>query len=278
MHAYPQGHRLMYSLEKLANTDSIADMKQAYLQQCVAPMHAIWEHGHIGPSDHYLLKTDQATIGYVCLNQQTLMQLHLQPSYLGHATEVLDFLLAEKAVEKALAATIEPHFLSVCLDRQKRIEINTLLYEDHQNLLPPLSGLGQLEFRIAQAPDFQNVLQHYARTADDGELSLDNLKAYLEDIMQHHRIFLLLAEGQLIGTSECRFSGTQVPYADLGMIVHPDIRRKGVGSHILGKAKEFCYQHNTKPICCCDADNIGSSKAIQKAGFISRHRVLELFF
>ena len=92
--------------------------------------------------------------------------------------------------------------------------------------------------------------------------------------MDEHHIFVLREEGKLIATSECRTSKTQQPYADLGMIVAEEYRRKGVGNYILARTKAFCYDQNLSPICSCEADNIGSKKAITKAGFVSRHRIV----
>ncbi len=92
--------------------------------------------------------------------------------------------------------------------------------------------------------------------------------------MDKHYIFVLREHGKLIATSECRISKTQKPYADLGMIVAEEHRCKGVGNYILARAKAFCYERGAVPICSCEAGNIGSKKAIIKAGFVSRHRIV----
>ncbi len=92
--------------------------------------------------------------------------------------------------------------------------------------------------------------------------------------MDEHHIFVLREEGKLIATSECRISKTQKPYADLGMIVAEEHRRKGVGSLYLALTKAFCCERDISPICSCEADNIGSKKAITRAGFVSRHRIV----
>lgn len=58
------------------------------------------------------------------------------------------------------------------------------------------------------------------------------------------------------------------------MIVAEEHRCKGVGNYILARAKAFCYERGAVPICSCEAGNIGSKKAIIKAGFVSRHRIV----
>ena len=106
------------------------------------------------------------------------------------------------------------------------------------------------------------------------ETGFEDLKGYIRSVMDKHHIFVLREEGKLIATSECRISKTQKPYADLGMIVAEEHRCKGVGSYILACTKAFCYEQDVIPICSCEANNMSSKKAITKAGFVSRHRII----
>ena len=62
------------------------------------------------------------------------------------------------------------------------------------------------------------------------------------------------------------------------MIVAEEHRRKGIGSYILARTKVFCYERDLSPICSCEATNMGSKKAIAKAGFVSRHRIILVKF
>jgi len=43
---------------------------------------------------------------------------------------------------------------------------------------------------------------------------------------------------------------------------------------MLFQIREHCYAAGWKPICFCAAGNFASKKAIEKAGFISDHRML----
>ena len=69
-----------------------------------------------------------------------------------------------------------------------------------------------------------------------------------------------------------------MPYADVGMIVSKKYRRKGVGTYLLALLKQKAGQQGLKPICSCEAGNIGSRKAVENAGFIARNRVVQLSF
>ena len=62
---------------------------------------------------------------------------------------------------------------------------------------------------------------------------------------------------------------------DIGMVVHPEHRLSGHGAHIISHLKSACLTQTLRPICGCSIDNVGSQKTLERAGFASRHRVLE---
>jgi len=80
----------------------------------------------------------------------------------------------------------------------------------------------------------------------------------------------------VLATGECIPHRAQPPYADLGMVVARAFRGRGLGNAMLARLKEHCYDAGWQPICSCAAANSASKKAIEKAGFISEHRMLEI--
>ena len=90
--------------------------------------------------------------------------------------------------------------------------------------------------------------------------------------------FLLTDNNEILGTGECRISETQKPFADIGMITNNRHRRLGIGAFLLAQLKEYCYSQQVKPICSCAFDNIASRKTIEKAGFVTQHRILNIQF
>ena len=123
------------------------------------------------------------------------------------------------------------------------------------------------------------VLLRYTleRASLDADLG-DWLTGYIANLVARGELFALRRGGELIGTGECRVSETQPPYADLGVIVGRDHRRQGVASHILRWLKDHCYGRDLDPICSTTVDNIGAQKAIVRAGFLSRQRMVEVSF
>jgi GNAT superfamily N-acetyltransferase len=65
---------------------------------------------------------------------------------------------------------------------------------------------------------------------------------------------------------------------DIGMVVYPEQRRRGRGAYIIGHLKTNCLAHGLRPICGCSIDNLASQRTLERAGFASRHRLVEFRF
>ena len=275
---------IVYQGILLSDSNLLADLKAEHLETLSAPLDAYWEEALIGFSDHYELKIDGVRAGFYCLNaDKQLVAFYLSQEYADHGEGALSHVISEQGVKAALAGTNDSYFLSLCLDIAVSSRVHTLLFMDHKKVVPELDGSDLLSFDVATDDDFADVFKHYCATSDSMdndsiETGFENIKGYIRSMMDEHHIFVLREHGKLIATSECRISKTQKPYADLGVIVAAENRRKGVGSYILARTKEFCYERDAIPICSCEAGNMGSKKAIAKAGFVSRHRIVLTHF
>ncbi len=270
----------MYQGMTLPDSNVLKDLKAQHLKTLSAPLDAYWEEALIGFADHYEFNIDGARSGFYCINSDNrLVAFHLSPEYATHGGNALSYIISEHRVSAALVGTNDSSFLSLCLDVAAGIQVHSLLFQDNRKISGELTGFNQLSFNLASKDDFTDIFEHYCASSgsmdtESIETGFENLKGYIRFVMDEHHIFVLREEGKLIATSECRISKTQKPYADLGMIVTEEYRRKGVGSYILGRTKAFCYERDLSPICSCEADNIGSKKAITRAGFVSRHRIV----
>ncbi len=268
----------MYQGVQQDSSSTIDGYKESHLRVLSAPLDVYWEEALIGYSDHYELMIEGVSAGYYCLNSDNqLVALFLIAEYLSHGEGAMAHIVAEHGVRQALAGTNDAYFLSLCLEISTRSEIHTILFQDNdRNACVEDQGY---RFEQATAADEDRLLLHYVQSngdmdIDSIETGFEDLRGYTQSLMRDHQIFILYEGDTLIATSECRISETQKPYADLGMIVATNSRRKGVGSYMLARTKRFCYERSVEPICSCEAGNIGSKKAITKAGFVSRDRVV----
>lgn len=274
----------MYQGALLPGSSSLTDLKTEHLKTLSAPLDAYWESALIEFADQFELSIEGDRAGFYCINtDKQLVAFYLMQDYGNHGEDALAYVIGEHCVKGALAGTNDAFFLSLCLDIAVETRVHTLLFRDYRRLMPELDGFSQLSFNVATEADFADVFAHYCATSgsfdtDSIETGFEDIKGYVRSVMDEHTIFVLREKGELIASSECRLSNTQEPYADVGMIVATAHRCKGVGSYMLARTKEFCYARNRLPICSCEAGNLGSKKAIVRAGFVSRDRIVLFSF
>ena len=263
--------------------NAVAKMKQDYLTTLTEPQDAYWQEGLIGACDHLTLNIEGEEVGYIAVDAQNqLLQFHLTRFH-RRATEILKRILADRDIKTAMAATIEPFYFNLCMDLQQKVRVHTYLFGDFEKREPVLETIRGFHFRKATMDDLTRVLPMY--TGGDEFVDLETVEAhfggqlgYAKMVIGAGILHLLEKDDEVLGTGELRVRQSWVPYADVGMIVNPKYRRKGVGTYLLNRLKQLAYQQNLKPICSCEAGNLGSRKAVENAGFITRHRVVAFSF
>jgi GNAT superfamily N-acetyltransferase len=269
----------MYRVRRIEDPADLLDLKTGHLKALTAPLDAYWEEALIGFSDHYEISVDGVRAGYYCLNDEgQMVAFYLSPEFADHGKDALGWVIERHKVPAAFAGSNDPYFHSLCVDMAKNVKVHTLLFEDVVDSQGSVKQQDGLSFEAAGEEDFQSVLEHYVSASgsfdtESVDAGFEGLKGYVRSVMNDHRIFLLKDGSELLATSECRISKTQKPYADVGMIVAEDHRRKGLGSYILAKTREFCRDRDVMPICSCEEGNIGSRKAILNAGFVSTNHI-----
>jgi predicted acetyltransferase len=266
-------------IKRVDTLDLIADWKQAYLASLVGPMDGYWETAVIGLSPHYEMVVDGERVGYFAAKNGRLLQFFVADEFLPRASALFDAVLADGELSSASVSTVEPMFLSLCLDRQTDVSINSYLFHDHHPVQPQLSVYPHAQFRPGILADLAPLVQFYQENneyedTEAIEEGAGGLEPYARELIENEQVFLLVDAGVILGIGECRHSETQKPYADVGMITHYQHRQRGIGVFILAQLKESCYSHYVKPICSCAFDNIASRKTIEKAGFITQHCIL----
>ena len=63
---------------------------------------------------------------------------------------------------------------------------------------------------------------------------------------------------------------------DIGVGVLPARRRRGLGEHVIRNLKVHCLRDlHVRPLCGCAVENTASRRTLERAGFLTRHRLLE---
>lgn len=265
-----------------ATPDTVAQMQRAYLSSLTGPQDAYWQEGLIAASDHYEIQLGGNTAGYFVLDSRNrMMQFHLKVK--RDAPTVFRQVLDAHQVESAFAATIEPFYFSLCLDLQQTAKVHTYLFSHDGNRESNGTGPGGYDFRPATSDDLKRVLPLF--TGGDEFVDLETVAAhfagplgYAKMVIEAGILQILEKNGKVLGTGEFRERKNWIPYADVGVIVSKKHRRQGIGTHVLTLLKQKAVRQGLIPICSCAAGNVASFKAIQNAGFIPGHRVVQFSF
>jgi predicted acetyltransferase len=239
-----------------------------------------WQAAIIDPAPHWAMVVDGRSLGYFAADdQKRLLQFYAYEQ----AAELFAAVIETEWVETGVAATNDPAFLSLCLDVQKQVSVNTYLYHDVLQVDPTLPAYPSATFRLSTEQDLGRLLVFYGRNdefadTDAIESNFGDQQNYVQSLIANQQSFVLYDGDTLLGIGECRCSASQPPYADIGMIVDKEYRRRGVGASILARLKAHCTSQNVVPICSCAANNIASRKTIEKAGFVARHRIVDVQF
>jgi GNAT superfamily N-acetyltransferase len=65
---------------------------------------------------------------------------------------------------------------------------------------------------------------------------------------------------------------------DIGMYVKPEMRKRGYGTYIIDRMAEHVKDLGGIPTAGCAFDNKGSKRTLERAGFVSKHVMVEFGF
>jgi GNAT superfamily N-acetyltransferase len=138
--------------------------------------------------------------------------------------------------------------------------------------LEEFGPIKEYEFRERRATmdDHELILEHREEIFDDNEVK--DIPFWIE---KSEIIIFENDEGEFIGYGLLNKTLESRDWYDVGMYVHPDHRKKGIGAWIINNMVQKCLKNGWRPVAGCADYNIGSKKTLEKAGFISKHVIVE---
>lgn len=262
-----------YTFTKTA-AEKTAPMQQAFRSQTTAPLDGMWL-SFVSMADHYDIRNDDTIIGYCALNsEQKILQFFVAA---GHNTSaIFEAIISEIDIKGAVVSTAEPHYLSLCLDKQISLSVNALMYHVESNSTTEHARFPDgADFKPVTPDQLETAVEfaHQALGADKGWLT-----GYYSERIAGDELIGLWQDGNLIAAGECRPSKEQPEYADVGMVVSPNHRTKGLATNILRELILVSHRKGLRPICSTENSNIAAQKSIARAGFVSQHRILDITF
>ena len=233
----------------------------------------MWEALYIAQSETYLIKIEDNTIGYCCIDADaSLTQVYLEATHKYLMNGTIGNLITSKHINSAKLSSIEIVSFNACLTHSKSIESDTINYQFSNNLQQKNTE-ESIELRLAEHKDIATIQSFY-----NNEIGFDDQFGYVKNLVQRKALYVAESSKSIIATGECRLSETQSKYADIGMAVKQTERKKGIGTKMLIALTQLALQKNRVPICSTTIDNKASQKAIENAGFYSSHLIFKINF
>jgi RimJ/RimL family protein N-acetyltransferase len=269
----------MISVHRLVDLSSILDLKAQYLQSLVAPLDGMWETGFINPSPHRELRWDDERAGYYACNEEgTLLQFFVRSNFAHDARVLFDHVIDHDSLTQAVVGTIDPLYLSLCLDAQESVRVHTYLYELDSEVPATHPQADRVQLRLIEGAELDRTVSFQQACIGAAADQRGWLRDYSANLIQRGELFILSRHGEWLGAGECRRSDSQQGVADLGMLVAPEHRGNGWATYILVCLSDLCRQQGLRAICSTRVENVGAQRAISRAGFISRHCIMDVTF
>jgi len=248
--------------------------RRSYLKTLAAPLDGMWEDAFFANGEHWGIQVEGKRVGICGANGEQAL-LGFQIFDRRPREGIFRACLQELGFKKACVSTAEPAYLSLCLGLHASIEINALMYEDdgleaEPGLFPPGAKYLPISMR-----DFDAAVS-FGLDAIGAER--DWLEGYYAERIEKQELFGLWRDKVLIGAGELRISPSQSGVADVGMVVAPEARKQGIATQILRQLRHDGRKRGLRVVCSTEAENLAAQTAIERAGFYSEHKILQITF
>ena len=241
-------------------------LRAMYLDQLPEPQELFVEN-LVTAGTCWSVRRDDHEIGYAVTDgDETLVELHVFEREVRHLVEACDALIENCGVRLILAKSFDATLLFVAFSRSCQIRTAGMLYRVIAD--PTFKDDARVSIRAAKRDDVASLLRLGADFFDGPA----EIEGYIrsDGLMIHET-----REGVALGAGVMKRVVADRNDVDIGMVVHPDHRRRGHGAYIIAHLKAQCLARGLRPICGCSVDNVASQRTLERAGFASRHRLVE---
>ena len=246
--------------------NSLTESQQYYIELLINPDKEL----NLKSSTKYIIKNKKEEIGYCIINEEKIMlEFYLIDNFIPICEDIFKYLIKKLSVKKALCKSFDNVFLKCCITHHKNLKLEEALFRDiiEKDVDIPYPDIN---FRIGKIEDFP-AIDPFKDGAFEND---DELKLFLKE----KKTIIYEIDDEIIGCGMfCQIIKGR-PEFDIGMAIHPKYRRKGFGTYIINHLKNYCLKNNWRPICECSVENIESRRTLEKAGFISKHNLIEFEF
>jgi len=206
---------------------------------------------------------------YAVIAGDTLVEIYATPDSTGSLVELFQQVVAEQAIKKVLCKSYDTQLLYAAFSSEAKVKTQAYLFRRVVDVPHAFTG-DVVVFRAGSQVDIDSVMS----INDNFFENVDEVVSYLEC----DGLFVIEIGAEIVG---CGIGKIVVPGrddVDIGMLVAQKHRNKGLGQYVVGCLKDHYLQLGLRPICGCAASNHASKRTLEKAGFVSEHRLLSISY
>jgi GNAT superfamily N-acetyltransferase len=241
------------------------DLQRAYLDSLAEPSE-LYQQNQVRRGRAFLIRVDGETVGYAAFDADTMVELYLCDSALTRGEELFDAALATAQATAAVCQTFDALMLTLALRSPAKVRVGGHLFRRCGDV--DFQADPSIAARLAIAADAPGILD-----VDDFWSDRQELAGYIAvggAWVYEHATAGLLGCGVITRVVEGRSA------MDVGMMVAPAHRRRGYGAYIIRHLKAHVVAQGLRPIAGCAADNLGSRRTLERAGFVRSHAILDI--
>ncbi|MGH6987764.1 MAG: GNAT family N-acetyltransferase [Caulobacteraceae bacterium] len=204
--------------------------------------------------------------GYLAVHDGAVVEFFAGAGWLPRFSEAFHAAAAQAGAASAIVKSYDAQALVAVAGRPTRVAsigVNCTAWSDERYDPPPgfdsrAGAVGDRDLIAAIGPGLFETPEEMMSDLEAGRI----------------RVFEL--DGEAVGCGVLSPVREGADAYDLGVGVLPAWRRKGVGEQIVRRLKIDCLrQLGVRPTCGCAVENLASRRTLEKAGFLTRHRLLE---
>lgn len=243
--------------------------RSRYLEQLVAPMDDMWLAFAEMAQPHGLYRDGECVGSCALDDEQRLLRFCVAPDLQAEASDWLAYACGELQCTQLMVPTLDPGFMVPALKLAGEVQVHSLLYADG----PDLAADGWPELQVAGPGDFADLVDFQVETLGAPRAFIES---YVGARLERGELWRLVGDGGLHASGEVRRDAQQPGLAHLGMIVHPERRKSGLGRRLLAALVGISREQGLRPLCSTEVTNTGARRAIEAVGFEPLHRLLSL--
>jgi len=235
-----------------------------HLESLPAPIDSFLED-HVRDSKHYVISGFGSRLGFASIHGEGLItQFSLEPACQHFGQAAFQALRKLESVRAAFVPTCDEFYLSHAIDDYRQLTKQAYFFV----ALPKPRKVAEAEqcsLKLATAADEQIIRE---RSRD--------LFADVSERIARGELFVTCRAGASVGFGVLVPSQFQRDVASIGMFTLEPFRRTGVGAATIALLIEECCRRKLRAVAGCWYYNHASKRTLERAGMISKTRLLRV--